>query len=71
MQEYIAWQGGKFGRDINPSKLVSMLMAVAGVKRVEVTSPVFADFADGSDGAAPEIAMVEEVSVINGGLEDE
>jgi len=40
INEYIEWQRGKLGRDINPSELIYRLKA-AGVKRVEVTAPVF------------------------------
>lgn len=39
--EFIAWERAKLGRDINPSKIVQILMGVSGVKRVEVTSPTF------------------------------
>jgi phage-related baseplate assembly protein len=41
LDSYIAWQEAGLGRDLNPSELISRLMA-CGVKRVEVTSPVFA-----------------------------
>ena len=37
---YIAWQEAGLGRDLNPSELITRLMA-CGVKRVEVTSPAF------------------------------
>lgn len=36
VEEYIQWQTGKMGRDINPSYLIQLIMA-AGVKRVEVS----------------------------------
>lgn len=41
VNSYIDWQSTALGRDINPSKLISMMMAVNGVKRVEVTAPAF------------------------------
>lgn len=41
MNEFVAWERAKLGRDINPSKIVQILMDVSGVKRVEVTSPAF------------------------------
>ena len=41
VDSYINWQTTALGRDINPSKLISMIMAVNGVKRVEVTAPAF------------------------------
>ena len=40
VEEFIAWQSSCLGRDLNPSKLISLLMD-AGVKRVEVNSPSF------------------------------
>lgn len=62
--EYIKWQTGKMGRDINPSQLNSMLMA-AGVKRVEIRKPEFA--------VVPEthVARLASQKVLNGGIEDE
>lgn len=41
VEEFISWQSSCLGRDLNPSKLISLLMN-AGVKRVEVNSPSFA-----------------------------
>lgn len=38
--EFVAWQCGKLGRDINPSVLIGKLMQT-GIKRVALTSPVF------------------------------
>ncbi len=40
VEEYILWQTGKMGRDINPSYLIKKMME-AGVKRVEVRKPEF------------------------------
>ncbi|NLU09451.1 MAG: baseplate J/gp47 family protein [Tepidanaerobacter acetatoxydans] len=40
ISEYELWQKSKLGRDINPSKLIEMLMR-AGAKRVNVISPAF------------------------------
>ena len=40
VKEYILWQKSVLGRDVNPSKLMSYLMA-AGIKRAEITSPVY------------------------------
>ena len=70
VDEYIAWQSGKLGRDINPSKLIQLVIA-AGAKRVNVTYPVFTHLNDGSDDNAPGIAVVGTVSLTNGGYEDE
>jgi phage-related baseplate assembly protein len=62
--EYKAWQSAKLGRDVNPSKLVALLMET-GIKRVAVTSPVYAAVDD------DEVAMLGTESVTNGGFEDE
>lgn len=67
---YVAWQCARLGRDINPSKLVSLIMAT-GVKRVEVTSPIFRSLKDGSDHSTPEVATLRSRSVTSGGYEDE
>lgn len=40
VDDFITYQTSKLGRDLNPSKLISLLMA-AGVKRVQVDSPAF------------------------------
>lgn len=70
VEEYKTWQSTKLGRDINPSKLIALLMAT-GIKRVNVTSPVFRELSDGSGLTPPELAVVGTVSVTNGGYEDE
>lgn len=67
---YIAWQCARLGRDINPSKLISLLMA-AGVKRVEVTAPAFTRLADGSNHSTPQVAVLRNRTVTSGGYEDE
>lgn len=67
---YLAWQCAKLGRDINPSKLVSLIMAT-GIKRVEVTYPVFTKLKDGSDHSVPEVATLRNSTITNGGYEDE
>lgn len=83
VDKYIAWQCGKLGRDINPSKLISLLMQT-GIKRVDVRSPVFTSLRDGNLAlsadmsydaalAVPQLARVraENVRLLNGGYEDE
>lgn len=40
VEEYITWQKGKLGRDINPSELYFKLRD-SGIKRVEIASPSF------------------------------
>lgn len=62
--DYVKWQTGKMGRDINPSYLNQLLMAT-GVKRTEIRQPVFE--------VVPEthVARLSGQQVLNGGLEDE
>ena len=83
MEEYIQWQSAKLGRDINPSKLHALLMQ-AGVKRVEISSPLFTHLRDGSPALnadmsydstdmVPQLAQIntDGVQIRNGGYEDE
>jgi phage-related baseplate assembly protein len=70
VEQYAAWQCAKLGRDINPSRLISMLME-AGIKRVELRAPAFTDLDDGQKGGVPEVARLGQVSIVNGGYEDE
>lgn len=83
VDQYIAWQCGKLGRDINPSKLYSLLMET-GIKRVDLASPAFTHLRDGNPvlGAdlsyditemIPQLARVnaDSIQVMNGGYEDE
>lgn len=70
VNEYIAWQCAKLGRDINPSKLISLVMQ-AGVKRVVITQPVFTELSDGSNHAAPKLAVIGTTKITAGGYEDE
>ena len=64
VDEFILWQRSKIGRDINSSKLVSMMMA-AGAKRVEVTAPVFQTVGKAN------VAKLVKKTVVYGGLEDD
>ena len=73
VNEYITWQGGKFGRDINPSYLYRLLMET-GVKRVTIRSPAHLKTRDGKDGKAPQYAVFSgnvNESCKFGGYEDE
>ena len=81
VDRYIAWQHGKLGRDINPSKLYSMLMET-GIKRVDLASPVFTHLRDGNPVLSadmsydiaemiPQLARINTVRIMNGGYEDE
>lgn len=62
--DFITWQTGTIGKDINPSVLTQMMVA-AGAKRVEVTAPVFTTVPTGS------VARINTQSVTYGGLEDD
>jgi phage-related baseplate assembly protein len=69
VDDYVKWQTAKFGRDINPSKLIQMVMD-AGVKRVVLTDPEYTVLSDGN-GEAPGLAQVGTVTITNGGYEYE
>lgn len=68
--EYVKWQIGKIGRDINPSRLY-WLLRDTGIKRVDVISPVFTALRDGSSREVPQVARLDDIRIINGGYEDE
>lgn len=70
VDEYTAWQCARLGRDINPSRLIHLLMET-GVKRVELTSPVFRKLTDGLEKDIPQIARLRTVDIRNGGYENE
>lgn len=76
VEEYRSWQSEKLGRDINPSYLIHLLMQ-AGVKRVELRSPVFTKLQDGKairggyTDIVPQLAVAGSTAVVNGGYEDE
>lgn len=70
VDQYKAWQSAKLGRDITPDELRKYLYRT-GVKRIELVSPDFTALRDGKDGTVPQVAKVGEVTVINGGYEDE
>jgi phage-related baseplate assembly protein len=61
---YITWQTGTIGRDINPSVLTQMLVE-AGAKRVEISSPVFTEVPTGS------VARVGKQTITYGGIEND
>lgn len=62
--DYVTWQR-TIGRDINPSKLVALVMA-AGAKRVTVTAPTYATVASTSVSSLSGAAAISY-----GGLEDD
>lgn len=62
--DYLVWQR-TIGRDINPSKLVALVMA-AGAKRVTVTAPVYTTV-----DAIKVSALSGNTTISYGGLEDD
>lgn len=70
VDEFNAWQCAKLGRDINPSRLINLLMQT-GIKRVELTAPAFTVLQDGNDKTVPQVAALGRVTITNGGYEDE
>jgi phage-related baseplate assembly protein len=70
VQDYISWQHGRLGRDINPDELRRRVMA-AGVKRLVLTEPVFTVLYNGIGETVPQVAEKKVVGFINGGYEDE
>ncbi len=68
--EYTDWQCARLGRDINPSYLHSLLMQ-AGIKRAEIAAPEFVPLTDGRNDKPPQVAALQNISLTNGGLEDE
>lgn len=62
--EYQQWQR-TIGRDINPSKLISMIVQ-AGAKRVEISAPAYTAVSKTSVAT-----LLGEPTVIYGGLEDD
>ena len=70
VEQYIAWQHAKLGRDINPDELREYLYHT-GVKRIELAAPSFTALRDGRDGTVPQVARVGTITIINGGYEDE
>ena len=67
---YEHWQGEKLGRDINPSKLMQMLMDTGVLARVDISYPAYTALNDGSDGNAPDHARCTYRSGTNGGVVD-
>ena len=86
VQEYVEWQHGKLGRDINPDELRAYLGTVgktwdaeageyvgtSAIKRIVLTSPDFTVLRDGKNNAeVPQVAQLGTIKITNGGFEDE
>ncbi len=70
VDEYVKWQSGKLGRDINPSFLMGLLMTT-GVKRIDMVKPDYTHVRDGGDNRVPQVASLGSRTIINGGYEDD
>lgn len=70
VDEFNAWQCARLGRDINPSRLINLLMQT-GIKRVELRAPIFTVLRDGGDKTVPQVASFGTAAIVNGGYEDE
>lgn len=70
VDEFNTWQQAKLGRDINPSRLINLLMQT-GIKRVDLTAPAFTVLRDGGNKTVPQVAVLGTVTITNGGYEDE
>lgn len=60
--DYVNWQKGKLGRDVNPSELITRIVN-AGAKRASITAPVFTHL------EAYQVAIAGTLNVSYGGLE--
>ena len=69
VREYIHWQDTRLGRDINPDELRERLYHT-GIKRVELREPVFTRLINDSL-SVPQVGQAGEITVVNGGYEDE
>lgn len=64
INDYIVWQSSKFGRDINPTKLISECYR-AGAKRVDVHTPI------ATVVSKNQVAKLNNKTVNFGGVEDD
>ena len=64
LAEFVLWQRVKPGRDINPSRLISVIEQ-AGGKRVHLESPAFTPL------TGIEVAREGDIDLVFGGLEDD
>lgn len=70
VDEFNAWQCAKLGRDINPSRLINLLMQT-GIKRVDLKAPAFTVLRDGRGKTVPQVAAFGTATIVIGGYEDE
>lgn len=64
IEKYELWQKSKLGRDINPSRLISMIIS-AGAKRVNVNAPIFSSLEKN------QVAYLQNKNVIFKGVEND
>lgn len=81
VNDYVAWQCGKLGRDIVPDELIARVIG-AGAKRCVITSPTYTVLKDGTipanydpdtdfNDTIPQVAHCTAINLTNGGVEDE
>ncbi len=70
VQQYVAWQCVKFGRDILPDRLRDFL-SECGIKRIILNSPSYTALRSGKDGTVPQVAQIGNITINSGGYEDE
>ncbi len=64
VSQFVNETKSRIGYDVNPSRLIDLVMGVQGVKRVEVHSPQFIPV------DVDQVAQAEKVEVLYGGAED-
>ena len=64
VSQFVSETKSKIGYDVNPSRLIDLVMSVQGVKRVEVHSPLFIPV------GVDQVAQAKKVEVLYGGAED-
>ena len=65
LDEYIAWQRVKLGRDITPSELTSRVQSVEGIQRVALTAPDYTALDPW------QLAVCDSAALVYGGLSDD
>lgn len=74
VQAYVAWQGARLNRDIDPSELVRRVKAVSGTRHVAVNSPTYTPVGRDSNKLSStqkvEVAQANSVNVKMMGRED-
>jgi len=64
VSQFVDETKSRIGCDVNPSRLIDLVMSVKGVKRVEVVNPLFIPV------SVESVAQAQKVEVLYGGAED-